>query len=99
MRRKSRSLTHTLHLHMAALYARAVPPRLAHRVLRERSMTRVLKSMARAIGSLGTAVRWSLATVDDEPQARVVPLPGPAHGPVAAIDVMREARRRKVTRG
>ena len=58
----------------------------------------VLRSMARALGSFGHAVRLSLATVEDEPQARSVPMSGPAHGPVAAIDLIRERQRRKASR-
>ncbi len=98
MRRNSRSLTHTWHLHMTPLYARSVPRLLAHEVLEGTPMTMAFRSVARALGSFGHAVRWSLATVEDEPQARPVPMPGPAHGPVPAIDLLRETRRRKARR-
>ena len=46
-----------------------------------------METVGRAIGGLVRAVRWSLGTVEDEPAPRSVPTPGPAHGPVHAIDV------------
>ena len=52
-----------------------------------RVMSVVASSIARIVSSFARAVRWSLSTVDDEPEFRIAPLPGPAHGPIHAIDV------------
>ncbi len=75
---------------------RATP--LAHKVLVEPLMTTALRSVARALGSFGNALRWSLSAVEDAPQVHLVPMPGPAHGPVPAIDLLPQARRRRATR-
>ena len=50
-------------------------------------MSQVGRSIARIVSTFARVVRWSLATVEDEPELRVAPLPGPAHGPVHVIDV------------
>ena len=52
-------------------------------------MYTVTMSIGRAIGGLLRAVRWSFMSVEDEPAPRYAPAPGPAHGPVSAIDVRR----------
>jgi len=38
--------------------------------------------------------RWALGPVDEEHVAKVIPMPGPAHGPVPAIDVRLDQRRK-----
>jgi hypothetical protein len=43
--------------------------------------------IARAVGGVARALRWTLETVDVAPPMRLAPPPGPAHGPVSAIDV------------
>jgi hypothetical protein len=43
------------------------------------------------------AARWTLSDVDDPPRSNVVPLPGPAHGPVPAIEVRLGAQRRRAS--
>ncbi len=53
--------------------------------------------VSRVLGATMRFMRWSLATVEDHDQARVIPLPGPAHGPVPAIEVRLEAQRRKAS--
>jgi hypothetical protein len=41
-------------------------------------------------------VSWTLASVDDDArEPHVIPMPGPAHGPVPAIDLRLEDQRRK----
>ena len=45
--------------------------------------------------SVTRAVRWSLATVEDETPHNVIPMPGPAHGPVPAIRLRREEEQRR----
>lgn len=59
-------------------------------------------SRARSLVSRGVAaavrfVRWSLSAVEDEPGPRVLPLPGPARGPVPAIELRIEERRRRAS--
>ena len=39
-------------------------------------------------------VRWALGPVDDEHVTNVIPMPGPAHGPVPAIEMRLEQRRK-----
>jgi hypothetical protein len=51
--------------------------------------------VARACAGVARAVRWSLASVDDRPPMRLAPPPGPAHGPVTAIDVRLGKDRRR----
>lgn len=45
------------------------------------------------------AVSWSLATVEDDTRRNVIPMPGPAYGPVPAIRlrVEEQQRRRKAS--
>jgi hypothetical protein len=51
----------------------------------------------RACATFGRVVRWSLATVEDDLPSNVIPLPGPAHGPVPAIELRLEDQRRKAS--
>lgn len=53
--------------------------------------------LSRWVGASVRFLSWSLSTVEDEPQRRVLPLPGPAHGPVPAIDLRVERQRRKAS--
>ncbi len=39
-------------------------------------------------------VRWTVATIEDHDEPREIPMPGPAHGPVPAIEVRLEDHRR-----
>jgi hypothetical protein len=45
----------------------------------------------RSISMFGTGcmrvARWAFGPVDEEHVTNVIPMPGPAHGPVPAIDV------------
>jgi hypothetical protein len=41
--------------------------------------------------------RWAFGPVDDEHETNVVPMPGPAHGPVSAIDLRLGHQRRKAS--
>lgn len=45
--------------------------------------------------AIADTVRWSMATVEDDTPRSVIPMPGPAHGPVRAIDLRIEERRRR----
>ena len=60
-----------------------------------------MDTIGRALGAIGSAlgrvVRWTFATVEDDPVRNVIPMPGPAHGPIPAIDVRLETRRRKAS--
>ena len=38
--------------------------------------------------------RWALGPVDEEHVTNVIPMPGPAHGPVPAIELRMEQRRK-----
>ena len=45
-------------------------------------------------GSCVRAVGWSFSTIEEEHLTNVIPMPGPAHGPVPAIELRREERRK-----
>ena len=47
----------------------------------------LFRSMALTRSGLVRFVRWALGPVDEEHVTNVIPMPGPAHGPVPAIDV------------
>ena len=48
--------------------------------------------------TFGRLLAWSVATVEDErPLTNVIPMPGPAHGPVPAIELRMEEQRRKAS--
>ena len=52
----------------------------------------------RISAAIADAVRWSLAAVEDDAPGNVIPMPGPAHGPVPAITLrVEEQRRRKAS--
>ena len=57
-------------------------------------MRTALKLMSRGWNRGLRLVRWTLATVEDDEERRTVPKPGPAHGPVRAIDVRLEEHRK-----
>lgn len=59
----------------------------------------VLHRLVRRLSAtIADAVRWSLATVDDDTPRNVIPMPGPAHGPVPSIRLrVEEQRRRKAS--
>jgi hypothetical protein len=40
-------------------------------------------------------VRWSLSPVEDGPRDNVIPMPGPAHGPIPAIHLRLEDEQRR----
>lgn len=42
-------------------------------------------------------IRWSFENVEDEPDRHVMPLPGPAHGPIPAIELRVEGPRRRAS--
>ena len=48
--------------------------------------------------TVARALTWTVASVDDEPRvSNVIPMPGPAHGPVPAIELRMEEQRRKAS--
>ncbi|HYK96774.1 MAG TPA: hypothetical protein VEU77_00130 [Candidatus Acidoferrales bacterium] len=48
--------------------------------------------------TIARAVAWSVASVEDEPHvSNVIPMPGPAHGPVPAIELRLEEQHRKAS--
>jgi hypothetical protein len=52
--------------------------------------------ISRAVHDCARLVSWTLASVDDDArEPHVIPMPGPAHGPVPAIDLRLEDQRRK----
>jgi hypothetical protein len=55
------------------------------------------RAFVRACAAFGRLVRWSLATVEDELPSNVIPMPGPAHGPVPAIELRLEEQRRRAS--
>jgi len=58
-------------------------------------MDELIGLLARACSGVANAVLWSLKTVDDGPPMSAAPPPGPAHGPVTAIDVRLGKDRRR----
>jgi hypothetical protein len=45
-------------------------------------------------GPFARVVGWSFSTIEEEHLTNVIPMPGPAHGPVPAIELRREERRK-----
>lgn len=41
--------------------------------------------------------RWAFGPVEEEHVTNVIPMPGPAHGPVPAIEIRLEEQRRKAS--
>lgn len=60
-------------------------------------MDEIRHLLARSIGPTLRFIRWSVSSVEDGPDPRVIPLPGPAHGPVPAIEFRFETPRRKAS--
>jgi hypothetical protein len=55
------------------------------------------RSVALFTGGCARFARWAFGPVDEEHLTNVIPMPGPAHGPVPAIDLRREQLRRKAS--
>jgi len=48
--------------------------------------------------TLARAVTWTVASVEDDAHvSNVIPMPGPAHGPVPAIELRMEEQHRKAS--
>jgi hypothetical protein len=48
--------------------------------------------------TIGRAIAWTVASVEDEQHpSNVIPMPGPAHGPVPAIELRMEEQHRKAS--
>ena len=48
--------------------------------------------------TIARALAWTVASVDEPPRAsNVIPMPGPAHGPVPAIELRMEEQHRKAS--
>jgi len=45
-------------------------------------------------GSCARLVGWSFSAIEEEHVTNVIPMPGPAHGPVPAIELRLEDRRK-----
>lgn len=106
MRRKSRSDTHTLHLHMGVAYATSMPIAAGmtdarpsvHMGVFATVVAALRGALARALALVTRAAAWSVATVEDETPHNVIPMPGPAHGPVPAIKLrVQEQQGRKAS--
>ncbi len=48
----------------------------------------------KALSDCARVVHWTIAPVDDRPEPPVTHMPGPAHGPVPAIEVRLEGRQK-----
>jgi len=57
----------------------------------------LFRSIALTRGGLVRFVRWAFGPVDEDHVTNVIPMPGPAHGPVPAIDVRLDHPRRKAS--
>jgi len=57
--------------------------------------------MDKLVHLVARVIAWSVAPVDDPLPPNVVPMPGPAHGPIPAIDLrltsLEAQRRRKAS--
>jgi hypothetical protein len=54
--------------------------------------------MGKLVQMVARVIAWTVSSVDDPLPANIVPMPGPAQGPVAAIDLRvtrRETQRRR----
>lgn len=48
--------------------------------------------------TIGRAIAWTVSSVEEEHRAsNVIPMPGPAHGPVPAIELRLEEQHRKAS--
>jgi len=48
--------------------------------------------------TVGRALAWTVASVEETPEiSNVIPMPGPAHGPVPAIELRLEEQGRKAS--
>ncbi len=52
-------------------------------------MDRVIRVIARLVG-------WAFAPVEDAPAPNVIPMPGPAHGPIPAIELRVDEMQRRL---
>ena len=61
-------------------------------------MSTVMRGLGRVFGSAVRVVRWTLASVEDEPAGYAAPMAGADHGPIPAVrlrldtDTRRERR-------
>ena len=98
MRRKRRSDTQTLHLHMGAGQR---TPRATSAGMADAQASGVKHVLRRSVSMFTSGcvrfARWAFGPVDEEHVTNVIPMPGPAHGPVPAIDVRLEHPRRKAS--
>lgn len=96
MLRKIRSDTQMLHLHMTgSIRIRRASPGLAWPMLRRSGVLGVVHYVTTTmLDACARLARWAVGPVDAEHPTNVVPMPGPAHGPVPAIDIRREERRK-----
>jgi hypothetical protein len=57
-------------------------------------MNMLRRSVSTMCALVARVVGWCFSTVEDETPRNVIALPGPAHGPVPAIDLRMEQRRK-----
>ena len=50
-------------------------------------MSTVMRGLGRVFGGAVRVVRWSLASVDDEPAAYSAPMAGADHGPIPSVSL------------
>lgn len=60
-------------------------------------MRAIRSLLAHSLGATLRFLRWSLSAVEEDPERHVFPLPGPAHGPVPAIELRVERQRRRAS--
>jgi hypothetical protein len=61
-------------------------------------MTTVMRGLGRLFGGAVRAVRWSLASVEDEPKGYVMLSPGEAHGPIPSVRLRVDTETRRPRR-
>lgn len=55
------------------------------------------QAIGAVVRAFARAARWGFESVEDDQVRNVIPMPGPAHGPIPAIDVRLERQRRKAS--
>jgi len=61
-------------------------------------MSTVMRGLGRVFGGVGRAVRWTLASVEDQPKPYPVPLAGVDHGPIPSVRLRVDIEKRRPRR-
>jgi len=61
-------------------------------------MSTVIRGLGRVFGSAVRVVRWSLASVEDEPAAYPAPMAGADHGPIPSVKLRLDTNSKRARR-